>query len=620
MKRSFVFLLSLLAACADPTKGSRDNDEDGFGIDEDCDDNDPNVNPGVVEVCGDADAIDNDCSGADDACADDLDSDGYTADVDCDDGDALVNPGEVELCDDDVDNNCDGISTECLGGVTYNNPTLLSAYGTAVSDNYVVFGNPGENFNDGVVAWFALDDVVDAEFELSDAAIVSEGPFGDETLYGVVPREAGDYFCADAEYYEDDTYTALGRVYCYPRSLIQAGGNSGVIETTDAVFTVTGAGEDELYTTVDAVMDVTGDGEDDVMVRTAEGFYILEGTSAGFSGDYVVPDDAAYYVPGDCEGGSAWCGFGRAVGADHLLMSGPGGAGDDFLVYEYPITSSDPSASATFAVSRANGDSSTAILDGFAIGNTNGDWVKLVDFDGNEVTRIDGNASTNFGYHVSTMSALDGDELLIVSAPYDFNHRSDQTGLAYVFNLTENPLPTTIDNASYILEADASFMQCGWRTAGGTIVDSNGTQSVVSISCQGYGGAVFTLETEAPPAPMPPPNDIQSTGNNNYNVKKWIRDEYASRSEWFNSLAQTERVVNGQNQTTGWRLHKIYPDSVLYRMGLRAGDVAHNINGTSLTSGAAVVGAFSELQTANDVHLTVKRNGENLTLHIHFVN
>ena len=46
-----------------------DEDGDGFQIDVDCNDKDPNVNPGATEVCGDG--IDNDCAGGDASCDND---------------------------------------------------------------------------------------------------------------------------------------------------------------------------------------------------------------------------------------------------------------------------------------------------------------------------------------------------------------------------------------------------------------------------------------------------------------------------------------------------------------------------------------------------------------------
>ena len=78
----------------------------------DCDDTDANVNPDATEVCDDG--IDNDCNGQVDefdiACCPDADMDTYQSDAcggaDCDDSDPDINPGAAEVCD-GVDNDCD---------------------------------------------------------------------------------------------------------------------------------------------------------------------------------------------------------------------------------------------------------------------------------------------------------------------------------------------------------------------------------------------------------------------------------------------------------------------------------------------------------------------------------
>jgi len=104
-----------------------DNDGDGYATDGgecgpvDCNDSDPAINPGGEEVCGDI--IDNDCDGiVDEACdtnCPDLDGDGYLdaacGGADCDDTNASINPGSVEVCGNAVDENCNGGSDDvCL--------------------------------------------------------------------------------------------------------------------------------------------------------------------------------------------------------------------------------------------------------------------------------------------------------------------------------------------------------------------------------------------------------------------------------------------------------------------------------------------------------------------------
>ncbi len=116
-------------ASTNNNSGPIDNDGDGASDAEDCNDDDPTINPYAEELC---DGIDNDCNGTvDDGATDattyyaDFDDDGYgnatvtvegcdtpagyTSDAsDCNDADAAWHPGAVEECTDPSDLNCDG--------------------------------------------------------------------------------------------------------------------------------------------------------------------------------------------------------------------------------------------------------------------------------------------------------------------------------------------------------------------------------------------------------------------------------------------------------------------------------------------------------------------------------
>ncbi len=128
--RTALLLLACLAACDGSGRiESYDKDGDGFLVDQDCDDGDPDIHPGAQERC---DGVDEDCDGeVDEEPIDgdtwyaDLDGDtfggmdsdtivacecpaGYGMAEDCDDQDITVHPDAAEVCD-GIDNDCDGV-------------------------------------------------------------------------------------------------------------------------------------------------------------------------------------------------------------------------------------------------------------------------------------------------------------------------------------------------------------------------------------------------------------------------------------------------------------------------------------------------------------------------------
>jgi hypothetical protein len=168
-----------------PNPNQVDTDHDGFGAACDCNDANPAVHPGAVELCN---GVDDNCDGQVDEGLSrtlyrDVDEDGYgDSNVaqytchspsgwvlqggDCDDTRASVHPGAPEVCD-GLDNNCDGLVDEDSAGVDSDGDGVQNACDNcrfvynvdqtdtdhdgvgSVCDNCVVSPNPDQRDADG---------------------------------------------------------------------------------------------------------------------------------------------------------------------------------------------------------------------------------------------------------------------------------------------------------------------------------------------------------------------------------------------------------------------------------------------------------------------------------------
>jgi len=198
----------------------------------DCDDSQPDINPGEAELCDDTD---HDCDGDIDngftypygtILYEDADGDGYGASPletcepvpgyvptpdDCDDCDINVNPGEAEICNspDPIDDNCDGVA-DPVGLTGYCTDQYLDGdgdgYGTdAGTSACVCLSNPG------LYTATNTGDCDDSEYSINpDATEICDDADADEDCDGNSDLE-GSSGCEDLYYDIDgDDYYASG--------------------------------------------------------------------------------------------------------------------------------------------------------------------------------------------------------------------------------------------------------------------------------------------------------------------------------------------------------------------------------------------------------------------------
>lgn len=280
------------------------SDKDGDGYTEaqgDCNDISPDVHPGAAEVCGDG--IDQDCSGADLICPEDIDNDkdGLTENQgDCNDTDAAVRPGAAEVCGDGIDQDCSGSDMTCVDVTSDSDHDGLTDFEEV--NQYGTDPNNADTDGDGVPD----GEEIAGGFDPTDSASKPEPGTAELAL------EVG-------EIEVDHQWQAVSLNRSFKEPVVIVGAISGT-DTDPAVA---------------RIRNVTGSGFE---VRVQEWDY-LDGRHSPERVDYIVIEAGSYELPGgtrveagrfnaDAVGGFASINFGRKFNAVPVVLTAIGSANE----------------------------------------------------------------------------------------------------------------------------------------------------------------------------------------------------------------------------------------------------------------------------------------------------
>ena len=95
-----------------------------------------------------------------------------------------------------------------------------------------------------------------------------------------------------------------------------------------------------------------------------------------------------------------------------------------------------------------------------------------------------------------------------------------------------------------------------------------------------------------------------------FQMDRKLVDASLSQLSTFINDAGTAPVVEASGQVSGFRMTFVKPGSVFEKLGIKAGDILRNVNGTDLTGPETAIELFNQLRNSSMIQLKIDRGGQ----------
>jgi general secretion pathway protein C len=101
---------------------------------------------------------------------------------------------------------------------------------------------------------------------------------------------------------------------------------------------------------------------------------------------------------------------------------------------------------------------------------------------------------------------------------------------------------------------------------------------------------------------------IEKVNESNYNLSRSMLNKVLDNAGKIIGIAAVTPKMEG-GQSIGMEIRGVRPNTLLTKLGIKNGDILESVNGQSLTSPDAALGAYTTLRTADKFSLSIRRDG-----------